>query len=79
MRVEAVDDEELCSTCSKIDFFSLFTGPRHYSGRPEHEKPMFAILGTLAEVQAHASCSLCRLIKYGFEESCTRSSWARPS
>ena len=75
--VKAADRDELCTSCSKIDLYSLFAGPRHHPGWSEYdENPMSATLGTLAEVRANASCSLCRLIKHGFEESCTRSSWA---
>ena len=73
---EATSGDELCPVCSKIGFFSFFTGAHHYDGRPEAEEPASAKLGTLAEIRANAKFPLCRLIKHGFDNSCMAGSWA---
>jgi hypothetical protein len=61
------ESNELCATCSKIDLFSLFTGPRYYPGDGYEHK--FSIpLGTLAEIDGNKNCTFCRLLYHDIYE-----------
>lgn len=53
--------DELCASCSKIDIFSLFTGPRYFPGGDYHESITF---GTLAEINTNTHCPFCRLLHH---------------
>ncbi|KAI9641986.1 hypothetical protein NHQ30_009856 [Ciborinia camelliae] len=55
--------DELCASCSKVDVFSLFTGPRYYPGDGFNDKVSVS-LGTLAEVYVNSNCPFCRLLKH---------------
>lgn len=55
--------DELCSVCSKLDFLSLFTGPRYFAG-DGYGDIILIPLGTLAEITANNNCPWCRLIKH---------------
>ncbi|KAK8059007.1 hypothetical protein PG994_009455 [Apiospora phragmitis] len=56
--------DELCDACAKLDLYSLFTGPRHYVGRPELNPYGVAHVTTLLGVISNTKCPLCRLIKH---------------
>jgi hypothetical protein len=67
---------ELCATCSKIDFFSLFTGPRYFPGNGYDHK-LSVSLGTLAEVTANTECSFCRLVHHDLHKTGWGYLWPR--
>lgn len=68
--------DELCATCSKVDFFSLFTGPRYFAGDGyEHKIPVS--LGTLAEINANINCPSCRLLHQDIYEIGYSDYWFR--
>lgn len=57
------EPDELCISCCKVDFFSLFTGPRYSPGDSVNDRVVIS-LGTLAEVYANFNCPFCRLLKH---------------
>jgi len=60
------DRNQLCDSCSPVDLYSLFTGPRYFPGDGfGHE--ISAELGTLQEVKSNVGCPLCRLVKHILE------------
>jgi hypothetical protein len=61
------DSDELCTTCSKLDVYSLFTGPRYFPGNEYRESFPIA---TLAEVNANTYCPFCRLIHHDLYTDC---------
>lgn len=60
--------DELCAACSKVDFFSLFTGPRYFPGDGFDHKVSVS-LGTLAEVNTNTNCPFCRLLHFDLYET----------
>lgn len=63
--MELNDDDGLCEACSKVDLFSLFTGPRRSTDSlTPTESQTYANVGTLHEVLANTTCPLCRLVKH---------------
>lgn len=58
---ESKHRDELCTACSKIDIFSLFTGPRYFPGGDYHKSTSF---GTLAEINTNTHCPFCRLLHH---------------
>ena len=57
--------DELCATCSKVDLFSLFTGPRYYPGDGFKHQVMIP-LGTLADIKSNDRCPFCRLLHHDY-------------
>ncbi|GAB1192762.1 hypothetical protein APSETT444_001958 [Aspergillus pseudonomiae] len=55
------DSDELCSNCTKVDFYTLFTGPRYFPGDGFDQRARVN-LGTLAETKANTRCPACRLV-----------------
>lgn len=53
--------DEICSNCRKVDFYSLFTGPRYFPGDGV-DKRVRVKLDTLAEMKANTRCPVCRLV-----------------
>lgn len=72
--LEMAQLDELCASCSKVDFFSLFTGPRYFPREGYNQKPSIS-LGTLAEVRANANCPFCRLLCHDISESELSCDW----
>jgi hypothetical protein len=66
--------DELCAACSKVDLFSLFTGPRYFPGDGFDHKVVIS-LGTLAEVITNTNCPLCRLLRHDLYETGYRNDW----
>jgi len=66
--------DELCTACSKIDLFSLFTGPRYFPG-DGFEYNVSIPLGTLAEVNANIRCPFCRLLHHDLYDTGYSNYW----
>lgn len=64
--MEQKEEDRLCGPCSKVDLYSLFTGPRHSTDLslvttgPRIE----ADIGTLRDILEDSTCPLCRLIQH---------------
>ncbi|KAH9210639.1 heterokaryon incompatibility protein-domain-containing protein [Leptodontidium sp. 2 PMI_412] len=58
---QASDKDSLCETCTKVDLFSLFTGPRYFPSSPHHPS---VDLTTLSALITNTNCPLCRLIHH---------------
>ena len=68
--------DELCATCSDLDFFSLFTGPRYSSG-DGYDQRVPVSLGTLAEINANTRCPFCRLLRHSLYEMDVFDYWSQ--
>lgn len=55
-------EDKLCPACERVDLYSLFTGPRHFSDL--NPVRVNARIGTLQEVKSNKHCPLCRLVKH---------------
>ena len=59
------DGDELCEACSKVNLFSLFTGPRNYPEMGVEIAPSLLVeIGTLQDIRTNVNCPLCRLMKH---------------
>lgn len=67
-------EDELCPACERVDLYSLFTGPRHFSDIEPVR--VIAKLGTLQEVKSNTQCLLCRLVKHELYGKDTTHPWA---
>ena len=57
------EDDQLCSHCAKVPFYSLFTGPRRHEDKLEDDAIPTTLLGTLKQIWENTHCPLCRLVK----------------
>jgi hypothetical protein len=69
------DADELCTHCSEVDLFSLFTGPRHFADNNASTKNNAFALGTLAEIKSNIRCPLCRLVYHDLYRSGLEHPW----
>ena len=74
LHLAMADHDELCATCSKVDLYSLFTGPRYFPGDGYGNRANVE-LGTLEEVKANINCPLCRLVKHDIYGDDHRHPW----
>ncbi|KAK8034722.1 heterokaryon incompatibility protein-domain-containing protein [Apiospora rasikravindrae] len=58
--------DELCDACSKVDLYSLFTGPRYFPNSPDpvSRDDITTHVATLRGVVSNKACPLCRLVKH---------------
>ncbi|KAK8066033.1 hypothetical protein PG997_012780 [Apiospora hydei] len=58
--------DELCDVCSKVDLYSLFTGPRYFPESPDpvSRDDITTHVATLQGVKSNTACPLCRLVKH---------------
>ncbi len=64
-----MESNSLCSQCEQADILTLFEGPRgneHFNNE-DADVSRIRKLSTLAELEAHASCPFCRLVRYAVD------------